>query len=82
MDFKKTIIAILIILLLIAGLLAYKYYSLNSNQETELNNAFSLGYNKSLVDVAQGQSQTGTLIFWVNETIKVISVETLCGGLK
>lgn len=74
-------IGILILLLLLSGYFGYKYYSTKNNQDTELNNAFSLGYNKSLVDVAQGQAQTGTIIVWVNETIKVISIESICGGL-
>jgi hypothetical protein len=81
-DSKPIVIIAIILLLIVGGFFTYKYYTLNNSQDIELNNAFSLGYNKSLIDVAQGQAQTGTIILWVNETIKVISLENVCGVLK
>jgi hypothetical protein len=79
----NTLLVVSIAIILILGIGGIVYITgENQTHDKELNDAFSLGYNKSLVDVAQGQSQTGTLIFWVNNSIKVISAETLCNGLK
>jgi hypothetical protein len=75
-------ILIIVTILLLVAFGYFGYRGLIDANDKNLNDAFSLGYNKSLVDVAQGQSQTGTLIFWINNSIKVVSVETLCKGLK
>lgn len=84
MEFEgnQVMIVIAILLLLVAGFFGYKYYTDKSDNEAKLNDAFSLGYNKSLIDVAQGQAQTGTIILWVNDTIKVVSLENICGAVK
>jgi predicted negative regulator of RcsB-dependent stress response len=72
--------AIIIILLGTSVFFGYKYFT--DANDAKLNDAFSLGYNKSLVDVSQGQAQTGSIILWVNDTIKVIEIKTVCDAMK
>ncbi len=70
------IITAVIILAIIGGYFLYKNYDNN-----KLNNVFSLGYNKSLQDVAQGQTQTGSILTWQNNSIQVMSIQDICNGL-
>jgi hypothetical protein len=80
-DINKILMVISIVLLLTTGFFGYKYYSIDkedSDKNKELNDAFSLGYNKSLIDVSQGQMQTGTILLWINDSIQIVSIQTLC----
>lgn len=74
---KRIIIAILItvliILLIIGGYFLYKNYD-----NKRLNEVYSFGYNRSLQDVAQGQTQTGSILTWQNNSIKIVSIQTIC----
>ena len=69
------IITVLIILALVGGYFLYKNY-----ENKRLNQAFSLGYNQSLQEVAQGQTQTGSILTWQNNTIKIVNIQGICGG--
>jgi hypothetical protein len=63
-----------VIVALIGGYLLYK-----NNETNKLNNAFSLGYNRSLQDVAQGQTQTGSILTWQNNSIQIMTIQDICG---
>jgi hypothetical protein len=77
---KKVILAIIItiavILILVAVYLLYRNYESKS-----LNEAFGIGYNQSLQDVAQGQTQTGSILTWQNNSIQVVSIQDICSEL-
>jgi hypothetical protein len=77
---KKVIWAILITVVIILALVG-GYFLYKSYDNKRLNEAFSLGYNKSLQDVAQGQTQTGSVLTWQNNTIKIMSIKDICTGL-
>jgi len=70
------ILTILIIVAIIGGYFLYKNYADKKN-----GNIFSLGYNQSLVDVAQGQTQTGNILIWQNDSIQVRSIQDICSGV-
>lgn len=70
------IITVLVIVLLVGGYLLLKNY-----ENKRLSNAFSYGYNKSLMDVAQGQTQTGSILTWGNNTIQIMGIDEICTGI-
>ena len=80
-DKKKTkviwaiLITIVVVLALVGGYFLYKNYD-----NKRLNEVFSLGYNKSLQDVAQGQTQTGSILTWQNNSIIIVSIQSICNG--
>lgn len=70
------LITVVVILALIGGYFLYKNYD-----NKRLNEVFSLGYNKSLQDVAQGQTQTGSILTWQNNSIKIMSIQSICNSM-
>jgi flagellar basal body-associated protein FliL len=72
------ILTILIVIVLLAGL-AYGYFVVYKEYKNELIiEAFSLGYNKSIIDIAQGQTLSGSILVWRNETVQLVSIADLC----
>ena len=82
---KRMIIAgliiVLILLALVGGFFLYK-----SSNDKKLNQAlvtgYGVGYNKSLEDVAQGQTQTGSILVWQNNSVQIVSIQDICNRLK
>jgi hypothetical protein len=81
---KRTIITLLIIVLVIlafvGGYFLYKNYS-DKKVNQALVTGYGVGYNQSLQDVAQGQSQSGTILVWQNNSIQIISIQDICNRL-
>jgi hypothetical protein len=79
---KNVIWAILIIAAVIIAVVIGYFLLMDSNNK-KLNDAlvtgYGLGYNKSLQDVAQGQTQTGTILVWANDSVQVRKVQDICG---
>jgi hypothetical protein len=76
---KKVILAI-VITVVVLGALVGGYFLYKNYDNARLNTAYGLGYNQSLLDVAQGQTQTGSILTWQNNSIQVISIADVCGG--
>jgi hypothetical protein len=74
--FFTILIVFVIILALIGGYFLYKNYD-----NKKLNEAFGIGYNKSLLDVAQGQTQTGSILIWQNNSIQIANIQDICNGM-
>jgi hypothetical protein len=70
------LITVVVILALVGGYFLYKNYD-----NKRLNEVFSLGYNKSLQDVAQGQTQTLSILTWDNNSIQIRSMQDICKQL-
>ena len=75
------LIIVLILLALVGGFFLYK-----SSNDKKLNQAlvtgYGVGYNKSLEDVAQGQTQTGSILVWQNNSVQIVSIQDICNRLK
>jgi len=69
------IITIVVMLAIIGGYFMYKNYDNN-----RLNNAFSLGYNASLQETAQWQTQNLQILTWQNNSIQPVSLQDICSG--
>jgi hypothetical protein len=79
---RKIILAIIITVVVIGAIIG-GYFLYKNYDNKRLNEVFSLGYNKSLQDVAQGQTQTGSILIWnaQNSSIMIRSIQDICGGL-
>jgi len=69
------IITVIILLAIVAGYFLYKNF-----ENKRLNQAYSLGYNKSLQDIAQGQTQTGSILIWKDNSVQVVTLQDVCSG--
>jgi uncharacterized protein YxeA len=83
-NYKGMILAIVIIAMIILAIIGGYFFYKNSDTKKS-NQAFvtgySTGYNQSLRDVSQGQSQTGTILVWENNSIQVKSIQDICNGV-
>ena len=81
---KKVILAIIItlviILAIIGGYFLYKNYD-NKKLNGAAVTGYGIGYNQSFQDVAQGQTQTGSILIWADDSIQVRSIQDICSGL-
>ena len=73
------IITVIIILILVAGYFLYNNYN-NKRLNQALVTGYGVGYNQSLQDVAQGQTQTGSILTWQNNSIQIMNIQDICGG--
>jgi hypothetical protein len=75
------LIIVLVLLALVGGFFLYK-----SSNDKKLNQAmvtgYTIGYNKSLEDVAQGQTQSGSILVWQNNSVQIVSIQDICNRLK
>lgn len=80
---KKVIWAIIITVVIIGALIA-GYFLYKNYDNNKLNNAlvtgYGMGYNQSLKDIAQGQTQTGNILTWQNNSIQIVTIQKICGG--
>jgi hypothetical protein len=56
------------------------YFLYKNYENKKLDNAYGLGYNKSLQDVAQAQTQTGNILTWNNNSIQTVNIQDICGA--
>lgn len=76
------LITVVIILALVGGYFLYKNYD-NKKLNQALVTGYGVGYNQSLQDVAQGQTQTGTILIWnsQNNSIQIRNIQDICNQL-
>jgi flagellar basal body-associated protein FliL len=82
---RRMIIGVLIIVLVLVAIVG-GYFLYKSSVDKKVNQAlvagYGIGYNKSLQDVAQGQTQTGSILVWQNNSIQIVNVQDICKNLK
>jgi flagellar basal body-associated protein FliL len=82
---KRMVISVLIVVLVLVAI-AGGYFLYKSSSDKKVNQAlvtgYSIGYNKSLEDVAQGQTQTGSILVWQNNSIQIVNIQDICNKLK
>lgn len=72
------LVVVLILLALVGGFFLYKNYN-DKKLNQALVTGYGIGYNKSLEDVAQGQTQTGSVLVWKNNSVQIVSIQEICG---
>jgi hypothetical protein len=77
---KKMVVIIVIIAIIIIAVIAgyFLFKDYNKKLNDALVTGYGLGYNRSLQDVAQGQTQTGTVLVWSNNSVQVRKVQDIC----
>ena len=82
---RRMIIGILSVVLVIVAIVG-GYFLYKSSMDKKVNQAlvagYGIGYNKSLEDVAQGQTQTGSILVWQNNSIQIVNIADICKNLK
>jgi hypothetical protein len=82
---KRMIVGILIVALVLIAIVG-GYFLYKGSTDKKVNQAlvtgYGIGYNKSLEDVAQGQTQTGSILVWQNNSIQIVNVQDICNRLK
>ena len=82
---RRMVIGILVVVLFLVAIVG-GYFLYKSSSDKKINQAlltgYGIGYNKSLEDVAQGQTQTGSILVWQNNSIQIVNIQDICGGLK
>jgi hypothetical protein len=82
---RRMIIGILIVILVLVAVVG-GYFLYNGTMDKKVNKAlvtgYGIGYNKSLEDVAQGQTQTGSILVWQNNSIQIVNIADICKNLK
>jgi cytochrome bd-type quinol oxidase subunit 1 len=73
------IITAVIIIALVAGYFLYKSYD-TKRLDQALVTGYGMGYNQSAQDIAQGQTQTGSILVWQNNSIQAMSIQEICTG--
>lgn len=83
-DKRKVVLAVVITVVII-GALVGGYFLYKSYDNKKLNQAlvtgYGVGYNQSLQDVAQGQTQTGTILVWSDNSIQTRNVQDICNAM-
>jgi len=80
---KRVILAIVITAVVMLALIG-GYFMYKSADNKKLNNAFNLGYNASIQEIAKGQTQTGNILIWSdqNNSVQVMNLQEICGGIS
>lgn len=82
---RVLVVLIIVITLILLAAMAAGYFLLKSANDKKINEALSagygIGYNKSLQDVAQAQTDTGSILVWQEDSIKIVSIQDVCNGL-
>lgn len=75
----KVVILTVILTLVLIGALIGGYFLYKNYNNDKLDEAFMLGVNTSLMEIAQGQTQSGNILTWQNDSIQVVSIQDICG---
>jgi hypothetical protein len=82
---RRMVIGILIVVLVLVAIVG-GYFLYKGSMDKKVNQAlvagYGIGYNKSLEDVAQGQTQTGSILVWQNNSIQIVNIQDICNNLK
>ena len=77
---KKVIIVVIValmVLALVGGFFLYKGYQDKRVEEARMT-GYSIGYNASIVNLARGQTQTGEILIWADNSVQVRTIKNIC----